>query len=76
MFDWMKRQGGLKVIDQQSEKKSSLIYQTIDQSNGFYVNSIEKKFRSRVIFLFALLSMVYLTTNSNQHFLAKQLNAI
>ncbi len=48
MFDWIKRQGGLKSMDQQSNKKSSLVYETLDQSNGFYVNSIEKKFRSRV----------------------------
>jgi len=48
MFDWTKRQGGLKSINQQLDKKSSLVYEIIDQSNGFYVNSIEKKFRSRV----------------------------
>jgi len=48
MFGWAKRQGGLKSLNQQSDKKSSLIYETIDQSNSFYVNSIEKKFRSRV----------------------------
>jgi phosphoserine aminotransferase len=48
MFDWTKRQGGLKATNQQSDKKSSLVYQTIDQSNGFYVNSVNKKFRSRV----------------------------
>lgn len=48
MFDWTKRQGGLKAINQQSDKKSSLVYDVIDESNGFYVNSIEKKFRSRV----------------------------
>jgi len=48
MFDWTKQQGGLKAINQQSDKKSSLVYETIDQSNGFYVNSIDKKFRSRV----------------------------
>ena len=48
MFDWTKRQGGLKALDQQSAQKSSLIYEVIDQSNGFYVNSIETQFRSRV----------------------------
>ena len=48
MFAWTKSQGGLKAIDQQSAKKSSLIYQTIDQSNGFYVNNIDPKHRSRV----------------------------
>ena len=35
-------------MNQLSESKSSLIYETIDESNGFYVNVIEKKYRSRV----------------------------
>ncbi len=48
MFEWIKRQGGLKAINQLSENKSTLIYETIDESNGFYVNSIERKYRSRV----------------------------
>ncbi|CAF1515277.1 unnamed protein product [Adineta steineri] len=48
MFNWMKRQGGLKAMDQLSEKKSALVYAVIDQSNGFYVNMVSKKYRSRV----------------------------
>ena len=48
MFDWSKRHGGLKAISQQSTTKSSLIYETVDQSNGFYVNAIDPKHRSRV----------------------------
>ena len=48
IFDWIKRQGGLKAMDQLSNKKSTLVYETIDQSNGFYVNVIDKKYRSRV----------------------------
>ena len=48
MFDWTMRQGGLKAMNQQSNEKSSVVYQVIDQSNGFYVNSIDKKIRSRV----------------------------
>jgi phosphoserine aminotransferase len=48
IFDWTKRQGGLKGMDQLSEKKSKLVYEMIDQSNGFYVNMIDKKYRSRV----------------------------
>lgn len=48
LFNWTKRQGGLKALDQQSEEKSQLVYELIDQSNGFYVNSIEKSVRSRV----------------------------
>ena len=35
-------------MNQLSEKKSTLVYETIDQSNGFYVNPIERKYRSRV----------------------------
>ncbi|CAF4638900.1 unnamed protein product, partial [Rotaria sp. Silwood1] len=30
-----------------SNKKSSAVYETLEQSNGFYVNSIDKKYRSR-----------------------------
>jgi phosphoserine aminotransferase len=48
MFDWAKRQGGLNIIDQQATTKSSLVYQTIEQSNGFYVNGIQQTYRSRV----------------------------
>ena len=48
MFEWIKRQGGLKAMNQLSEKKSILVYETIDGSNGFYVNKLEKKYRSRV----------------------------
>jgi len=48
MFEWTKRQGGLKAMSQLSDKKSILVYETIEQSNGFYVNVIDKKFRSRV----------------------------
>ena len=48
IFAWTKHQGGLKAMNQLSEKKSNLVYETIDNSNGFYVNPIEKKHRSRV----------------------------
>ena len=48
IFEWTKKQGGIEGCNQQSEKKSSLVYQMIDQSNGFYVNRIDPKYRSRV----------------------------
>jgi phosphoserine aminotransferase len=35
-------------MNQLSHNKSTIVYETIDQSNGFYVNSIDKKYRSRV----------------------------
>lgn len=48
MFNWTKRQGGVKAMNQLSEDKSRLVYGLIDQSNGFYANGIEKKYRSRM----------------------------
>ncbi|CAM4797280.1 unnamed protein product [Rotaria magnacalcarata] len=48
IFDWIKRQGGVKMMNQLSDIKSSIVYETIDQSHGFYVNSINRKYRSRV----------------------------
>lgn len=35
-------------MNQLAENKANLVYETIDQSNGFYTNSIEKNVRSRV----------------------------
>lgn len=48
MFDWVQKQGGLEIIEEQTKAKSDAIYQVIDQSNGFYVNNIEQTRRSRV----------------------------
>lgn len=48
IFEWTKQHGGLKGMNQLSENKSNLVYETIDQSNGFYVNTVEKSSRSRV----------------------------
>ncbi|CAF3813584.1 unnamed protein product, partial [Adineta steineri] len=48
IFKWTKRQGGLKAMDQLSENKSALVYGVIDQSNGFYANMVNTKYRSRV----------------------------
>jgi len=48
MFDWIKRQGGMKFFDQETAKKSALVYKIIDESNGFYINPINPKYRSRV----------------------------
>ncbi|CAF2739334.1 unnamed protein product [Rotaria sp. Silwood2] len=47
MFDWIKRQGGLKAMNDLSNKKSSAVYDALEQSNGFYVSFINKKDRSR-----------------------------
>jgi len=36
------------AMDKNSEDKSSMIYDVIDQSNGFYSCPVQEKFRSRM----------------------------
>jgi phosphoserine aminotransferase len=52
---WLKSQGGLSAMDKVNRAKSELIYNTIDQSQGFYRNSIHSSFRSRVNVVFHLI---------------------
>ncbi|QCI19370.1 3-phosphoserine/phosphohydroxythreonine transaminase [Buchnera aphidicola] len=45
VFEWIKKMGGIKEIEKINEKKSNLLYKTIDDSS-LYTNSIAKKNRS------------------------------
>jgi phosphoserine aminotransferase len=45
---YMKSIGGLKEIEKLTNAKSKLIYDLIDNSNGFYKNVVEKSSRSRL----------------------------
>ena len=45
VFEWLKDLGGIEAIAKQNEKKSQLLYQTIDQSD-FYSNNINPRYRS------------------------------
>jgi phosphoserine aminotransferase len=45
---YMKAIGGLSVIEEMAMKKSKIIYDLIDNSNGFYRNLVEKSSRSRM----------------------------
>ena len=47
-FKWLKQQGGLVGIEKINLEKSSLLYQTIDQSGGFYRNDVAIADRSRM----------------------------
>lgn len=38
--------GGVEAIEKINRKKAELIYQVIDQSNGFYLNAVKNPFRS------------------------------
>ena len=46
VMKWLKSQGGVSGIEKLNRKKASLLYDVIDNSNGFYTNPIEKESRS------------------------------
>ncbi|WP_127958290.1 3-phosphoserine/phosphohydroxythreonine transaminase [Serratia microhaemolytica] len=45
VFQWLKKQGGLAVMQQRNQQKAELLYNTIDQS-GFYRNQVAAANRS------------------------------
>lgn len=53
---WMLDQGGVAEFDRRNHHKSTLIYETIDQSGGFYKNHVDTKVRSRMNIPFFLSS--------------------
>ena len=48
VFSWIQRQGGVKKMAENADKKSGILYDVIEKSNGFYVCPVEKSFRSRM----------------------------
>ena len=44
---WMKKQGGVRAMEANCKARSSLVYDIIDSSNGFYFVPVEKSCRSR-----------------------------
>lgn len=51
---WLKGLGGLKVIEKMNIEKAELIYDVIDQSNGFYKGHADKESRSLMNITFRL----------------------
>ncbi|WP_151637004.1 3-phosphoserine/phosphohydroxythreonine transaminase [Noviherbaspirillum aerium] len=47
VFQWLKRQGGVKAMEQRNIAKAALLYDYLD-STGFYSNNIAKDCRSRM----------------------------
>jgi len=47
VYKWIKREGGLSVMDDRAMERSGKLYAAIDSSD-FYSNPIDKKFRSRM----------------------------
>ncbi|RQD72944.1 MAG: 3-phosphoserine/phosphohydroxythreonine transaminase [Candidatus Syntrophonatronum acetioxidans] len=46
VLKWVKKEGGLEKMKEKNEKKSSLLYEAIDQSDGFYKGHAVKESRS------------------------------
>lgn len=67
MLDWIiDEQGGLANVVEANKRKVAKIYAAVDNSNGFYTNSVESKYRSQVNIPFSLPSEDLL-----EHFLAE-----
>jgi phosphoserine aminotransferase len=47
VFKWIKKQGGLDVIERRNVEKAKLLYDAID-SSSFYINRVERQSRSRM----------------------------
>jgi phosphoserine aminotransferase len=43
IFRWLEAQGGLAAVEKRNAAKAGLIYDTIDQSNGFYKGTVSNK---------------------------------
>jgi len=54
MLKWMKKNGGLAAMEANSEKKSSVLYQTIDDSDGYYNCPVDVACRSKMNIVFRL----------------------
>ena len=54
VLKWIEEQGGLTKVNEHNEKKAKLIYDAIDQSDGFYTGHAEKASRSLMNITFRL----------------------
>lgn len=54
VLEWVKEQGGVKAIEKRNKEKASVIYDAIDESDGFYLPHAEKGSRSFMNVTFTL----------------------
>ena len=54
VMDWIEAQGGLAAVEKTNEQKAKAIYDTIDNSNGYYKGTANPKDRSRMNVTFRL----------------------
>ncbi|MGN6093505.1 MAG: 3-phosphoserine/phosphohydroxythreonine transaminase, partial [Luteibacter jiangsuensis] len=53
-FEWIEREGGLAAMGERNARKSAMVYDVIDGSDGFYRNDVERAARSRMNVSFVL----------------------
>lgn len=46
VLEWVKEQGGVEAIEKANEEKAAILYDAIDESNGFYVGHAKEDSRS------------------------------
>lgn len=54
VLDWVEEQGGLEEIEKRNAEKANLLYDCIDNSNGFYKGHADKNSRSLMNVTFTL----------------------
>jgi len=54
VFDWLKERGGMEGVGSVNEKKSTLLYQVMTESNGFFRSTVDPSVRSRVTIPFRI----------------------
>lgn len=54
VLEWAESAGGVEQLEKMNEQKASLLYETIDQSRGFYQGHAAKDSRSRMNVTFTL----------------------
>lgn len=54
VLKWMQRKGGLRAIEREAQAKAGLIYQAIDESDGYYRSPVARPDRSLMNVVFRL----------------------
>ncbi len=52
--DWIREVGGLEAVEKMNDAKAALLYQAIDESNGYYSTPVKKCSRSKMNVVFRL----------------------
>lgn len=55
VYEWLKNHGGMEKIGEVNKLKSMEIYETIDNSSGFYYSPVKREYRSRVTIPFRVM---------------------